>query len=327
MRLSNYQYDILMQKFDEKRIKARYELDKRTEEVYNRIPRVKEIDETIASESVNAGRSALMGDDSGLKNLNQTISSLTTEKKLLLKENGYAPDYLEEHFECEKCRDTGFIGTEPCGCFKTAITNLIFEESNIKDVIAKENFKTFNPELYSDREEDYDRELKCTPHKNILNIREKISRFTDNFDTDPKNLLIYGNTGLGKTFLTNCIAYEILNSNHTVMYYTTFSLFDMLSKYIRSENGYKEQGSSRDSLMTCELLIIDDLGSEMSNNFTDSQLYSIINERIVNRLSTVISTNLTPKMILERYGERLFSRFMKEYEFIKLIGDDIRLKL
>jgi DNA replication protein DnaC len=79
--------------------------------------------------------------------------------------------------------------------------------------------------------------------------------------------------------------------------------------------------------MTCELLIIDDLGSEMSNNFTDSQLYSIINERIVNRLSTVISTNLTPKMILERYGERLFSRFMKEYDFIKLIGDDIRLKL
>ena len=327
MRLSNYQYDILMQKFDEKRIKARYELDKRTEEVYNRIPRVKEIDENIASESVNAGKSALMGDDSKLKNLNAMITALADEKKLLLKENGYAPDYLEEHFECDKCRDTGFIGTEPCGCFKSAITNLIFEESNIKDVIAKENFKTFNESLYSNREEDYDRELKCTPYKNILNIKEKINRFTENFDTGPKNLLIYGNTGLGKTFLTNCIAYEILNSNHTVMYYTTFSLFDMLSKYIRSENGYKEQGSARDSLMTCELLIIDDLGSEMSNNFTDSQLYSIINERIVNRLSTVISTNLTPKMILERYGERLFSRFMKEYDFIKLIGDDIRLKL
>ena len=111
------------------------------------------------------------------------------------------------------------------------------------------------------------------------------------------------------------------------MYYTTFSLFDMLSKYIRSDNDYKEQSSYRDSVITCELLIIDDLGSEMSNTFTETQLYSIINERLLKGLSTVISSNLSPKNLHDRYGDRIFSRFMKDYDFIKLIGSDIRTKL
>ncbi|MBO4510126.1 MAG: ATP-binding protein [Lachnospiraceae bacterium] len=327
MRLSNYQYDVLMQRFDKKRMNARYELDRRISEVYEKLPEIKEIDDSIASVSVSAGRSALMGDDSELLKLDDTIKKLSDEKRMLLTENGYAPDYLEEHFECPKCNDTGFIGNEPCECFKAAETELILEASNIKDIISKENFSTFNAELYSDDPEDYDRELQCTPYKNILSVYERAKSFTDNFDTEHKNLLIYGSTGLGKTFLTNCIANEILRSKHTVMYYTTFSLFDMLSKYIRSDSDYKEQSSYRDSVITCELLIIDDLGSEMSNTFTETQLYSIINERLLKGLSTVISSNLSPKNLHDRYGDRIFSRFMKDYDFIKLIGSDIRTKL
>lgn len=327
MKLSNYQYDVLMQRFDNKRMHARYELDKRIAEVYEKLPEIKEIDSCIASVSVNAGKSALMGDDSALLKLNENIKQLSDEKKRLLTENGYTPDYLEEHFECPKCKDTGFIGNEPCECFKVAETELILEASNIKDVLSKENFTTFNAELYSNELKDYDKELQCTPYKNILSVYEKVKAFTQDFDKEHKNLLIYGSTGLGKTFLTNCIANEVLRSKHTVMYYTTFSLFDMLSKYIRSDNDYKEQSSYRDSVITCELLIIDDLGSEMSNTFTETQLYSIINERLLKGLSTVISSNLTPKNLHDRYGDRIFSRFMKDYDFIKLIGSDIRTKL
>lgn len=327
MKLSNYQYDVLMQKFDEKRIRSRFELDKKLNEVYSGHPEIKEIDDSIASVSISAGKSALMGDESALKELDAKIKELSEKKEGLLKKAGYPADYLTERHECNLCNDTGFIGNEPCGCFKKAETELILEASNIKDIISRENFSTFRTDLYSASHDDFDWELRKTPYENILEVLEKVKGFTDNFDSDHKNLLIYGNTGLGKTFLTNCIAFEILKSKHTVVYYTTFALFDMLSKYIKSENGFKDMGPCRDSVVSCELLIIDDLGSEMSNSFTDSQLYSIINERLLNGLSTVISSNLSPKLLHERYGERLFSRFMKDYDFIKLIGSDIRTKI
>ena len=167
MKLSNYQYDVLMQRFDNKRMHARYELDKRIAEVYEKLPEIKEIDSCIASVSVNAGKSALMGDDSALLKLNENIKQLSDEKKRLLTENGYTPDYLEEHFECPKCKDTGFIGNEPCECFKVAETELILESSNIKDVLSKENFATFNAELYSN-------ELIRLQKENIL-LRQKIN--------------------------------------------------------------------------------------------------------------------------------------------------------
>jgi len=325
MKLSNYQYDILLRKFDERRIKARYDAEKRIAEIYEKLPRIKEIDEKIADESVNAGKEALMGETEALSKLKDRIDELVDEKKYLLALNGYPEDYTEEHYQCPKCKDTGFIGNEPCGCFKTATTELIFEQSNLKDIIDKENFSAFRLDLYSDRQEDYDRNVQGTPRMNAARYLEKAKAFADNFDTEKKNLLIYGNTGLGKTFLANCIACSVLNSGHTVMYYTTFSLFDMLSKYtFRYEDYPKESFVYRESLLSCELLIIDDLGTEMTTSFTTEQLYSIINERLVNGLATVISTNLTPSQIETRYGERIFSRLSKDYDFIKLIGKDIR---
>ena len=202
---------------------------------------------------------------------------------------------------------------------------MAFEESNLNDIIDRENFETFRLDLYSDDIDDYDRDLQCTPHKNMLQVIKRVKSFIEGFDEEHKNLLIYGNTGLGKTFLTNCIAKEILNSGHTVLYYTTFSLFDMLSKYTFKYEDYpKESFAQRESLLSCELLIIDDLGTELTSAFTLEQLYSIINERLINNLSTVISTNLMPGQINQRYGERIFSRLSKDYDFIKLIGKDIR---
>ena len=144
MKLNNYQYDRLLQQFDEKRMNARYALEQREEEIYTKLPRIKEIDEAIASESIAAGKKALMGDGEALNGLKEKINALTKEKEGLLVNAGYPADYLLEKYECSKCKDTGFIGAEPCGCFKTAMTELIFEESNIKDIIDRENFSTFN---------------------------------------------------------------------------------------------------------------------------------------------------------------------------------------
>ena len=325
MKLSSYQYDRLIQQFDERRMKARYDAEQRTSEVYGKIPRIKELDDSIASESIEAGKAVLLGNKNAASGLDEKISRFVEEKKSLLLANGYSEDYLDEHYLCSKCNDTGFIGNEPCGCFKKAMTEMAFEDSNLNDIIDRENFSTFNLNLYSDELADYDQDLKCTPYKNMIQIVKKAQNFATNFDNEHKNLLIYGNTGLGKTFLTNCIAKEILTSGHTVLYYTTFSLFDMLSKYTFKYEDYpKESFSYREGLLSCELLIIDDLGTEITSTFTIEQLYSIINERLLNNLSTVISTNLTPGQINLRYGERIFSRLSKDYDFIKLIGKDIR---
>ena len=325
MKLSSYQYDRLIQQFDERRMKARYDAEQRTSEVYGKIPRIKELDDSIASESIEAGKAVLLGNKNAASGLDEKISRFVEEKKSLLLANGYSEDYLDEHYLCSKCNDTGFIDNEPCGCFKKAMTEMAFEDSNLNDIIDRENFSTFNLNLYSDELADYDQDLKCTPYKNMIQIVKKAQNFTTNFDNEHKNLLIYGNTGLGKTFLTNCIAKEILTSGHTVLYYTTFSLFDMLSKYTFKYEDYpKESFSYREGLLSCELLIIDDLGTEITSTFTIEQLYSIINERLLNNLSTVISTNLTPGQINLRYGERIFSRLSKDYDFIKLIGKDIR---
>jgi len=325
MKLNSYQYDRLIQQFDERRMKARYEAEKRLNEVYEKLPRIKELDDAVAFESIEAGKAALKGDGDAISGLDEKIRRITEEKKSILVSNGYSEDYLEEKYMCPKCRDTGFVDNEPCGCFKSAMSRMAFEESNLNDIIDRENFETFRLDLYSDAEADYDRELKCTPYKNMVQIRKRVKGFIDNFDSDHKNLLIYGNTGLGKTFLTNCIAREILNSGHTVLYYTTFSFMDMLSKYTFKYEDYpKESFAHRESLMSCELLIIDDLGTELTNAFATEQLYSIVNERLLNNLSTVISTNLMPGEINQRYGERIFSRLSKDYDFIKIIGKDIR---
>ncbi len=325
MKLSNYQYDRLIQLFDERRMKARYDAEKRLKEIYEKFPYAKELDERMASESIDAGRAALEGNTEKLENLSSRIDELKSERDRLLISGGYEADYTEEHFRCESCKDTGFIGNEPCGCFKTAMTEMVFEESNLKDVIDKENFNTFRLDLYSDDPEDYDKELKCTPYKNMTQVLFKAKLFAENFSEEKRNLLIYGNTGLGKTFLTNCIASKALTNGHTVLYYTTFGLFDLLSKYsFKYEDFPKEEFVYREGLLTCELLIIDDLGTELTSSFTTTQLYSIINERLLNGLSTVISTNLTPAQIDGRYGERIFSRLSKDYDFIKLIGRDLR---
>ena len=328
MKLSNYQYDLLLQQFDERRMKARYEAEKRTREIYEKLPRVKELDDAIVTESIDAGKAALEGNPEVIDGLNERIARLVEERADILSSNGYSVDYTEEHYMCENCKDTGFIDNEPCSCFKTAMTELIFEESNLKEIIDRENFSTFRLDLYSDDEKDYDPELKCTPYKNMAQVLFKAKLFAENFAEEKRNLLIYGNTGLGKTFLTNCIANKALHNGHTVLYYTTFSLFDMLSKYsFKYEDYPKEDFVYREGLLTCELLIIDDLGTELSTSFTTAQLYSIINERLINGLSTVISTNLQPRQIGLRYGERIFSRLSKDYDFIKLIGNDIRIRL
>ena len=158
-------------------------------------------------------------------------------------------------------------------------------------------------------------------------IVDGCKKFIETFDSNHDNFLFLGNTGVGKTFLANCIAKELLDKGYTVAYLTAFRLFDILEKYKFGKNNsdIHDAANQFDYILNCELLIIDDLGTELSNAFTTSQLYLIINERLLSRKSTIISTNLSLDHLNSNYSERIYSRIISNYSIRRIIGKDIRL--
>lgn len=325
MALKNYQYSKILREYDLKRLQDKHELDARVEEAYRKIPELKELDDKISGESIRRARLSLFGDASALSGLKEANEALAEEKKRLLKERGYPQDYLQMRYQCPDCQDTGYIGNEKCHCFKQAIVDLVYAQSNVLDAVKKENFSTFSYSYYSDSIRDEVTGL--TPLQNIRHVVDTVKGFISRFDVSCENLLLYGNTGVGKTFLSNCIAGELLNTAHTVIYLTAFQLFDILekNKFGRAEDPNEIRNQS-EYILDCDLLLIDDLGTELANAFTTSQLYLCINERHLKQKSTVISTNLSLEQLNTNYSERIFSRITSNYTLLKIFGDDIRLK-
>ncbi len=268
---------------------------------------------------------ALFGDSSSLQGLREQSRELKNSQTELLTAHGYPADYLDMHYQCGKCKDTGYIGSEKCTCLKQAIAGLIYDDSNIRSVLAYENFKSFSFAYYSD---DYiDETIGLSPLSNMQKIVAGCKSFIRHFDRNHENLLFMGNTGVGKTFLANCIAKELLDRGYTVIYLTAFRLFDILekNKFGRDEETAYIASNQFDYILDCDLLIIDDLGTELNNSFTSSQLYLIINERLLRQKSTIISTNLSHDNINANYGERVYSRLISKYSIRRIIGQDIRL--
>ena len=201
----------------------------------------------------------------------------------------------------------------------------MYTDSNIRSILATENFSKFSFRYYSD---DYiDETIGLSPLTNMQKVVAGCKSFIRHFDKKRDNLLLLGNTGVGKTFLANCIARELLDKGHTVIYLTSFRLFDILEKYKfgKDEDSTYEAANQFEYILDCDLLIIDDLGTELNNAFTNSQLYLIINERLLRHKSTVISTNLSLNNINTSYGERIFSRIVSSYQVHRIVGEDIRL--
>ena len=325
MGLTNHQYDLLINRFDEKRMQSRYDLDRRIEEVYSAVPEIREIDKQIAADSIRRARLAIRGDKEALKGIDEDNATLKQKKIGLLTRKGYPQDYLDLSYSCPVCRDTGYVDGRQCTCFKKALMDLIYKDSNLAEILREENFDRFNYELFSDDPKDTDPVIGMTPRENIKRAEALARDFVRNFDDSYSNLLIYGNTGVGKTFLCSCIAKELLDSSHSVIYYTAYKFFHYLenAKFHLSDSD-DETTLGDDYLIDCDLLMIDDLGTELTNSFTSSALFSVINERALRRRSTVISTNLSLSDLDSRYSERIFSRINKDYTFIKIIGRDIR---
>lgn len=322
MALTNAQYDEIMRGYDERQLKNRRAADLRRKTAYAAIPRLKEIDGIVASRSVQKARLLLEGDSGAVDALKDELAALGEERRQLLLSHGYPENHLDPIYTCPDCRDSGYAGGVKCRCFKQAVINTIYAQSNIQEILARENFDTFSYEYYSDQD------INTTTRLSALATAEhavsECRNFIDRFDDKPKNILFYGDTGVGKTFLSNCVAKEILESGRSVIYFTAFQLFDILSKGVFDKDA--DAIAAHQSIFDSDLLVIDDLGTELSNTFTVSQLFLCVNERILRRRSTIISTNLGIGQLTERYSERTFSRIMDNYSLIKLFTTDIRLQ-
>ena len=322
MALTNAQYDEIMRGYDRRQLENRRAADMRRRLVYEKLPRLQEIDGDVASCSVQRAKLLLDGDAAAAAAAKERLSALGKERKSLLREHGYPPDYLDPIYTCPDCRDSGYQGGVKCRCFKQEIINVIYAQSNIQEILSRENFEAFSYEYYSDQ--DINPTTGLSALKTAENAVRECRNFIDRFDEKPKNLLFYGDTGVGKTFLSNCVARETLNQGHSVIYFTAFQLFDILSRGVFDKD--TDAIAAHQSIFDSDLLVIDDLGTEMPNTFTVSQLFLCVNERILRGRSTIISTNLSIGQMTERYSERTFSRIMDNYSLIKLFTGDIRLQ-
>lgn len=321
MSLTNTQYDTIMRQYEAVRIRNRHLLEQRKAQVYSRLPQLSDIDASISGTSLDHARRLLEGDDSALGDLHEQLKALTARKTSLLSEAGYPADYLDMPYQCPDCQDTGYCNGVKCHCFRQAAIDLVYTQSNIRNILEHENFSTFSFAYYSKEAMPENGGVSAfdAAHAAVKACRS----FIQGFDTSFENLFLYGSTGVGKTFLSNCVAKELLDSGHSVIYFTAAQLFQLLESvaFHREE----ADSSSSQNLFDCDLLIIDDLGTEFATSFTTSQLFLCLNERLLCRKSTIISTNLNISQLVELYSERTFSRITSSYTMLKLVGADIRI--
>lgn len=322
MALTNSQYNQLMRIYEQKQLDNENRLRNRFEEVYAKIPEIESLDDHISKLSLSQARKLLNGDTNALTALKKELHSLFEKKQALLLSAGYPDDYLELHYTCPDCKDTGYINNEKCHCFKKAIIDLLYTQSNLQEILSRENFGTCTLGYYSSNHID---PLTGRSSLEAMNTALKTCHeFIDTFSSEFRNILLYGDTGVGKTFLSHCVAKELIERSYSVIYFTASQLFDIFAKTVFDKDTDAE--TACEHIYDCDFLIIDDLGTEFSNSFTASQLFICLNERILRKKSTMISTNLSLDDVKNLYSERTFSRITSAYTVLRLTGDDIRIQ-
>ena len=314
MALTSAQYSTIMQRYEVTRLKNYHLLEERRKHVYETIEGYKELDESTVSVSMDVAKRKMAGDDEAMEELHTLLEDLKGMKKSLLTGAGLPEDYLEPIYDCPDCKDTGYIGNKKCHCLKQQIIEILYEQSNLRDYLNENNFSKLSYEYHSGE--------GLEAFKRAVTISKD---FIKNFDIEKKNILFYGSVGTGKSFLSACIAKDILYLGHSVIYFSAISLFDALARETFENKSKEDLYNFYDYIYNCDLLIVDDLGTEVSNTFVSNQLFSFINERNLRKKSTIISTNLSLEQIRDRYSERVFSRIISTYTACKLSGTDIRI--
>lgn len=326
----------VLKEYDEKRTRAVQAAEERKKDLVSVNPRLQEIDKELTLNSIQASKAILVSDSkekaSLLASLKKKNNSLIKEKNDFIKNLSKENNYLNPHFDCKLCKDTGYVQKDGklvmCSCLKQRIFDIAYNKSNMGN-LERENFSSFNIRIFSDKPDKALYKSDISPRENIQIIREKVKSFIENFD-DPeeKNLIFTGNTGVGKTFLTNCIANEMLKLGKTVLYQTAPVMFDEINdaKFGRENARF----DLYENILNVDLLIIDDLGTEKITDSKVTELFTIINTRLLNQnhkiTKTIISTNLNVDELFKTYTTRIGSRLAGNYRFLRFFGDDLRFK-
>ena len=321
----------LLKEYEKKRFVANTNFEYKKASLYKEHPELEEINSNLNNYAISLAKVILENNTEKAEKLKSEFENLKIEKENLLKKLKLSSDFFVPDYECKLCNDTGYVVDENnksvlCSCIKQRLFNIKYNSSNIGD-LNKENFSTFDVSLYSTEINKDKFKANISPKDNIENIKKIAEHFIENFD-DPeeKNLLFTGNTGLGKTFLSNCIANELLKLDKTILYQSASSMLDSIIDYKfgkdeSSENVYN-------NILTVDLLIIDDLGTENINALKFAELFNIINTRLLNQnnhiTKTIISTNLSMENLFKNYDERIVSRLVGYYNICRFFGDDIR---
>lgn len=323
----------LLKEYEQKRTRSIRDAENRKAKLYLSNPKLQEIDDRLNSASIDAAKSILQANSKdALNNLKDTVEKLKLEKEKILKSINISDDYLMPNFECEVCCDTGYIFENGknimCNCLKQKIYNIEYNQKNINN-IENQTFENLDINLFSDEIDEKKYGSNISPRDNISDIKKAAEDFVEKFDSpEEKNLIFSGGTGLGKTYLSNCIVNELIKKGKTVMYQTAPVMLDNLISDLFAKP--EKQSGISNNLLSVDLLVIDDLGTETLNSMKFTELYKIINTRLLNQngktLKTIISTNLDLKGLYNTYDERLVSRFIGYYDIYRFYGDDIRLK-
>lgn len=314
MSLSYNQYQSIIREYDSRRSNALRTRDEHLEKIRSEIPEYSELEDRAAEIALAYGKRLILEPETSLSEMDRELADISRTRLELLAKHGYSADYINPQYTCPDCQDTGYINNVKCHCFKQAEIKLLYGQSNIHDYFKKKNFSHLRYDFLEGEDLDHFRRA-------VSVCRD----FADDFDAGARNLILYGTIGTGKSFLSGCVAYELLQSGHSVIYYSSPDLFNKLSDSTFNKAS-TQTDDNLENIYDCDLLVIDDLGTEIAGQFVNSSLFTCLNERQLRGRSTIISTNLMLDELHQRYSDRVFSRILGNFEMLKLTGPDLRRK-
>lgn len=317
MAYNNSVYKKIYDEYSQKYLIARERAQNRERELYLLIPELKVLDKELSLVGLEIFSASLSGADYKQKLAEVREKNLALQKKRaeLLLAHGYPADYTDVKYECEKCSDTGFIENTMCSCMREALTLAGIENSGFASLIREQRFDNFSLDYYEGNPKFYER---------MKQNFDYLKRYTEEFDPiKSPSILLMGSTGLGKTHLSSAVARGAIERGSDVFYTGAIDLFSTF-EIERFKSYSNEPNELIERYFECDLLIIDDLGTEMINQFSVSTLYNLVNDRLSRKKPTIVSTNLTNDEIKKKYTDRITSRLFGEYLVLPFMGTDVR---
>ena len=317
MAYNNSVYKKIYDEYSQKYLIARERADERKRELHSKFPEIAKIDRELSLTGLEVFSASLSGGDykARIAEIRKKNEALQKKRAEYLLANGYCADYSDVKYDCQRCGDTGFVDNKMCACMKEALTLAGIENSGFASLIREQSFENFSLDYYVQNLKNHE-----IMRRNV----EFLKAYAEDFnEKNASSILMMGGTGLGKTHLSSAVARRIIEKGKDVFYTGAIDLFSAFEVQ-RFKSYSNEPNELIERYFECDLLIIDDLGTEMINQFSVSTLYNLLNDRLSRRKPTIVSTNLSTEEIQKKYTDRITSRMLGEYKVLFFAGTDVR---